>query len=105
MDHAYDTMMTPPIEDLLDLTDSKFTLVTLSALRSRDITNYFGQLGQGIGSTVPPQVASTASKPLSRAFEEVAARKIIARVVDPEAAADSAVAESGDEPVTVGEGS
>jgi DNA-directed RNA polymerase subunit omega len=85
MAHGYDTMMNPAIEELLDETGSKFSLVTLSAMRSREITNYVGQLGQGIGVSVPPQVTSTASKPLSIAFEEIAAEKIEAIVIDPEA--------------------
>ena len=36
------------------------------------------ELGEGLGSLVPPQVASTARKPLSIAFEEIAADKIVA---------------------------
>ncbi len=87
MAHGYDTMMTPAIEDLLERTESKFVLVTLAALRSREITNYFGQLGGGIGASVPPQVVSTSSKPLSIALEEVAAGKIEAVEVDPDAEA------------------
>ena len=85
MAHGYDTMMTPAIEDLLERTESKFVLVTLAALRSREITNYFGQLGGGIGASVPPQVVSTSSKPLSIALEEVAGGKIEAVEVDPDA--------------------
>lgn len=87
MAHGYDTMMTPPVEGLLEKTGSKFTLVTLSALRSREITDYFGQLGFGLGASVPPQVTSTASKALSIAFEEIAADKIQAMEIDPEAEA------------------
>ena len=85
MAHGYDTMMTPAIEDLLERTESKFILVTLAALRSREITNYFGQLSGGIGASVPPQVVSTSSKPLSIALEEVAAGKVEAIEVDPDA--------------------
>ena len=92
MAHGYDTMMNPAIEDLLEETGSKFSLVTLSAMRSREITNYVGQLGQGIGASVPPQVTSTASKPLSIAFEEIAAEKIEAIEIDPEAEAAAALA-------------
>lgn len=70
------TMMNPPIEDLLDRVDSKFTLVTLGARRGRQINTYFNSLGDGLGAVVPPQVASLARKPLSIALEEVAAGKI-----------------------------
>lgn len=85
MAQGYDTMMNPSIEGLLDDVGSKFRLVTLSAMRSREITNYVGQLGRGMGASIPPQVASTASKPLSIAFEEIAADKIVAVDIDPEA--------------------
>lgn len=90
MAHGYDTMMNPSIEDLLEETGSKFRLVSLSAMRSREITNYVGQLGQGIGASVPPQVTSTAAKPLSIAFEEIAAEKITAIRFDPDAEAEVA---------------
>ncbi len=72
----HDTMMNPPIEGLLARADSKFRLVTLGAKRARQINSYFGQLGDGLGTIVPPQVNSVARKPLSIAFEEIAADKI-----------------------------
>lgn len=72
----HDTMMNPPIEGLLDRAGSKFRLVTLGAMRARQINSYFGQLGDTSGQLVPPQVASVARKPLSIAFEEIAAGKI-----------------------------
>ena len=71
-----ETMMNPPVEELLDRVDSKFTLVTLAASRARQINSYFGQLGEGLGAIIPPQVTSVARKPLSIAFEEIAADKI-----------------------------
>ena len=46
-------------------------------MRARQINSYFGQLGEGLGSNVPPQVTSVARKPLSIAFEEIAADKIV----------------------------
>jgi DNA-directed RNA polymerase subunit omega len=73
----HDTMMNPPIEELFDRADSKFRLVTLAAKRARQINSYFNQLGEGLGATVPPQVTSVARKPLSIAFEEIAADKIV----------------------------
>ena len=77
MERAHDTMMNPPIEELFDRSDSKFRLVTLAAKRARQINSYFNQLGEGLGATVPPQVTSVARKPLSIAFEEIAADKIV----------------------------
>jgi len=76
MEREHDTMMTPPIEELLDRVDSKFGLVTLAARRARNINAYFNQLGEGLGHMVPPQVASAARKPLSIGFQEIAADKI-----------------------------
>src|ERR1700752_1311202 len=76
------TMMDPPIETLLDKVDSKFSLVTLAARRARQVNAYFNQLGEGLGALVPPQVASTARKPLSIAFEEIAADKITFERID-----------------------
>src|ERR1700761_995222 len=74
------TMIDPPIEDLLDKVNSKFTLVTLSSLRARQINSYFNQLGEGLGAIVPPQVTSVARKPLSIALEEIYAGKVHAGV-------------------------
>ena len=78
MQSAYDSMISPPIESLLDRVDSKFRLVTLGARRARQLTSYFNQLGDGLGNKIPPQVSTVARKPLSMAFEEIAADKIVA---------------------------
>lgn len=82
-------MMNPPIEHLLALTHSKFRLVTAAAMRARQINSYFNQLGDGLGSMVPPQVTSLARKPLSIAFEEIDCGKIVAvDRVDPDQVTD-----------------
>jgi DNA-directed RNA polymerase subunit omega len=78
----HDTMMNPHIEGLLSRTRSKFRLVTLASMRARQINAYFGHLGDGLGTTVPPQVTSLARKPLSIAFEEIAADKIVGMTAD-----------------------
>jgi DNA-directed RNA polymerase subunit omega len=77
MARAHDSMMYPPIEELLDRVDSKFSLVTLAARRARQINSYFAHLGEGGGKVIPPQVSSVARKPLSIGFEELAADKIV----------------------------
>jgi DNA-directed RNA polymerase subunit omega len=51
-------------------------------MRARNINSYFGQLGESQGASVPPQVTSVARKPLSIAFEEIAADKIEAVPVE-----------------------
>ena len=76
MAEVLDTMMDPPVEGLLERCESKFALVTLAAKRARQINSYYGQLGDGLGHVVPPQVTSKARKPLSIAFEEISQDKI-----------------------------
>jgi DNA-directed RNA polymerase subunit omega len=88
-------MIYPPIEELLSKVDSKFSLVTLAARRARQVNSYFNQLGEGLGALVPPQVASTARKPLSIAFEEIGADKIQSEPFDEAALA---VADEGEGP-------
>jgi DNA-directed RNA polymerase subunit omega len=91
MARAHDSMVNPPIENLLDRVDSKFALVTMAARRARQINSYFNHLGDGLGQMVPPQVTSSARKPLSIGFEEIAADKIIVRpIVVAEAEGDAA---------------
>ena len=77
MSRQNDSMIHPNIESLLDRVDSKFSLVTLASYRARQINSYFNQLGEGLGHMVPPPVSSVARKPLSIAFEEIAADKIV----------------------------
>jgi DNA-directed RNA polymerase subunit omega len=85
------SLIHPPIEDLLDKVDSKFSLVSLAAKRGRQINSYFSQLGEGLGAIVPPQVASVSRKPLTIALEEIAANKItFVRIEDPESPDDPA---------------
>ena len=95
MARAHDTMMNPPIEELLDTVDSKFSLVTLAARRARQINSYFNQLGDGLGHMVPPQVSSVARKPLSIGFEEIAADKIVPVAVAVAEEAPAVDAEAG----------
>jgi len=85
MSDRHATMMEPPVEELLERVDSKFTLVSLAAMRARQINSYFNQLGDGLGSIVPPQVTSVSRKPLSISLEEVAAGKITYSRPDPDA--------------------
>ncbi len=76
MAYEDDIMIKPSIENLLERVDSKFTLVTLASRRARQINAYFSQLGDGVGAQVPPQVTSSARKPLSIAFQEISGDKI-----------------------------
>jgi len=90
-----DTMMSPSIEVLLDRAGSKFSLVTLSSTRARQINAYFNQLGEGLGAIVPPQVTSVARKPLSIAFEEISSDKIVPVRIDEQAGEGAGAPEGG----------
>lgn len=83
MSDRHPTMMEPPVERLLGRVDSKFTLVSLAATRGRQINSYFNQLGEGLGTIVPPQVTSVSRKPLSISLEEISAGKITYTRADP----------------------
>ncbi len=66
------TLVDPPIENLLEkVGDSKFTLVSVSAIRAREINEYYNGLGSGHGALIPPQVTSLSNKSLSLAMEEL----------------------------------
>jgi DNA-directed RNA polymerase subunit omega len=71
-------MIEPNIDDLLERVDSKYSLVTLSAKRAREINAYYSQLGEGRGEYVPPLVETGGlrNKPLSIALEEIAEDKV-----------------------------
>ena len=82
------SLMEPRMERLLDRVGSKFTLVTLAAMRAREINDYYNQLGEGLGKIVPPQVTSVSRKPLTISLEEIEAGKIEAVPLPPEDEAD-----------------
>ena len=87
------SLMEPRIETLMNKVDSKFTLVTLAAMRAREINDYYNQLGEGLGRIVPPQVTSVSRKPLSIALEEISVNKIVfERIPDPALRGDEAPA-------------
>jgi len=94
MAQGRNTLMDPPIEDLLDKVDSKFTLVALGSARARQVNSYYNSLGEGLGKVVPPQVASVSGKPVSIAFEEIAAGKATYTRLDPAEEAAPVVVEA-----------
>ncbi|MFM8998657.1 MAG: DNA-directed RNA polymerase subunit omega [Actinomycetota bacterium] len=72
-------MIEPKIDDLLAQTDSRYTLVILSARRAREINSYYQQLGEGRAEFIPPLVESgLQSKPLTIALREIAEGKVVA---------------------------
>ena len=61
----------PPIDDLLEKTDSKYALVIFAAKRARQINAYYSQLGEGLLEYVGPLVETRVQeKPLSIALRE-----------------------------------
>jgi len=81
-------MIDPPIGRVTEKAGSRFGLVVLAARRARQINAYFNQLGEGLGSYIPPQVHSLSRKPLSIALEEIDMDKVVPEIeVDEDAAA------------------
>ncbi|NBV89988.1 MAG: DNA-directed RNA polymerase subunit omega [Actinobacteria bacterium] len=62
----------PPIDELLEVADSKYALVIYAAKRARQINSYYSQLGEGLLEYVGPLVESgNQEKPLSIALREI----------------------------------
>jgi len=69
---AADGIINPPIDDLLQVVDSKYQLVIMAAKRARQINAYYSQLGEGLLEYVGPLVETRVQeKPLSIALREV----------------------------------
>lgn len=78
----------PPIDDLLQTSDSKYALVIFAAKRARQINSYYSQLQEGLLDYVGPLVETEVhEKPLSIALREINEGLVVA---DP-------IAEEGDE--------
>ena len=62
----------PALDDLLERTDSKYSLVIYSAKRARQINAYYSQLSVGLLEYVGPLVETQVhEKPLSVALREI----------------------------------
>ena len=67
----------PPIDELLDRTSSKYSLVIFAAKRARQVNAYYSQLGEGLLEYVGPLVETTPQeKPLSIAMREIHGRML-----------------------------
>src|ERR687897_3377970 len=76
----------PPIDDLLAKTDSKYALVIYAAKRARQINAYYSQLGEGLLEYVGPLVEThVQEKPLSIALREINEGVLTCTDIDPEA--------------------
>ncbi|MGR6996937.1 DNA-directed RNA polymerase subunit omega [Yinghuangia aomiensis] len=69
---APEGIINPPIDQLLEIADSKYSLVIYAAKRARQINAYYSQLGEGLLEYVGPLVDTHVhEKPLSIAMREV----------------------------------
>lgn len=67
-----DGITNPPIDNLLDKSGSKYSLVLYAAKRARQINAYYSQLGEGLLEYVGPLVDTYVhEKPLSIAMREI----------------------------------
>ena len=67
-----DGITNPPIDELLDKSGSKYSLVLYAAKRARQINAYYSQLGEGLLEYVGPLVETHVhEKPLSIALREI----------------------------------
>ena len=96
----------PSIDDLLDKTDSKYSLVSYAAKRARQINAYYSQLGEGLLEYVGPLVETyVQEKPLSIALREIDAGLLTAEPFDPalaEAEASAAATAAAADPFAAG---
>ena len=77
----------PPIDELLERTDSKYKLVLYAAKRARQINAYYSQLGEGLLEYVGPLVDThVQEKPLSIALREINSDKLTCEDVEPDGA-------------------
>ncbi|MGH3386801.1 MAG: DNA-directed RNA polymerase subunit omega [Nocardioidaceae bacterium] len=75
----------PPIDDLLEKTDSKYKLVLYSSKRARQINAYYSQLGEGLLEYVGPLVEThVQEKPLSIALREINGDLLTCEDIEPE---------------------
>jgi DNA-directed RNA polymerase subunit omega len=73
----------PPIDELLEKTDSKYGLVLYAASRARQINAYYSQLNEGLLENVGPLVDVRAQeKPLSIAMREINEDLLVANPVE-----------------------
>ena len=88
----------PSIDELLEKTDSKYSLVIYASKRARQINAYYSQLGEGLLEYVGPLVDThVQEKPLSIALREINEDLLTCEDIDPDAEAAAAAAEPAPE--------
>jgi DNA-directed RNA polymerase subunit omega len=80
---AAEGITNPPIDDLLSIVDSKYSLVIMAAKRARQINAYYAQLGEGLLEYVGPLVEThVQEKPLSVALREIREQLLTAETIE-----------------------
>ncbi len=80
---AAEGITNPPIDELLSIVDSKYSLVIMAAKRARQINAYYAQLGEGLLEYVGPLVEThVQEKPLSVALREIREQLLTAETVE-----------------------
>jgi DNA-directed RNA polymerase subunit omega len=83
---ALEGIINPPIDELLDVVDSKYGLVIMASKRARQINAYYAQLGEGLLEYVGPLVETRVQeKPLSIALREISEGLLHAESVEGQA--------------------
>jgi DNA-directed RNA polymerase subunit omega len=80
---AAEGITNPPIDELLEIVDSKYSLVIMAAKRARQINAYYAQLGEGLLEYVGPLVEThVQEKPLSVALREIREQLLTADTIE-----------------------
>ena len=78
-----DGIINPPIDELLEVVDSKYRLVIMAAKRARQINAYYSQLGEGLLEYVGPLVETRSQeKPLSISLREIKERMLNVEAIE-----------------------
>lgn len=86
MEFRSEGITNPAIDDLLEKTGSKYSLVLYAAKRARQINAYYSQLGEGLLEYVGPLVETNVhEKPLSIALREINGNLLSIEQLDPTA--------------------
>ena len=80
---APEGIINPPIDELLEATDSKYSLVIYAAKRAHPINAYYSQPGEGLLEYDGPLVDTHVhEKPLSIALREINAGMLTAEAIE-----------------------
>ena len=78
-----DGIINPPIDELLEVVDSKYRLVIMAAKRARQINGYYAQLGEGLLEYAGPLVETRIQeKPLSISLREINERLLSVEILE-----------------------